>query len=48
MGGKKCLENLLLIDPHVRVLIASGFISKPYDAQDILGAIRKALDGNHQ
>jgi signal transduction histidine kinase/CheY-like chemotaxis protein len=25
MGGKQCLEELLKIDPHVKVLIASGF-----------------------
>ncbi len=25
MGGKQCLEELLKIDPHVNVLIASGF-----------------------
>ena len=61
MGGKKCLEQLLRIDPNVKVLVASGyssdgikhdqkleaakgFIGKPYDAKDILGAIRKVLD----
>lgn len=61
MGGKKCLEELLRIDPNVRVLIASGyssgglteyekgsgakgFINKPYDAKDILKAIREVLD----
>jgi two-component system, cell cycle sensor histidine kinase and response regulator CckA len=62
MGGKRCLEELLRIDPNVRVLIASGyssgglteeergtgakgFVNKPYDAKDILAAIRKVLDG---
>jgi FixJ family two-component response regulator len=61
MGGKKCLEELLRIDPMVKVLVASGyssggltedrkgsgssgFISKPYDAKGILGAIRRVLD----
>ncbi len=61
MGGKKCLEELLRIDPDARVLFASGyssngltvgetgtgargFIRKPYDAKDILAAIRKVLD----
>jgi two-component system, cell cycle sensor histidine kinase and response regulator CckA len=64
MGGKKCLEELLRVDPTMRVLVASGyssvclgedekgmgaigFISKPYDAKDILGAIRTALDKVH-
>jgi two-component system, cell cycle sensor histidine kinase and response regulator CckA len=64
MGGKKCLEELLRVDPAVRVIVASGyssvclsqeeremgaidFISKPYDAKDILGAIRTALDKIH-
>jgi PAS domain S-box-containing protein len=61
MGGKRCLEELLRIDPVARVIVASGyssnglihhklgssaigFVSKPYDAKDILGAIRKVLD----
>ncbi len=64
MGGKRCLEKLLTIDPNVKVLVASGypadgishnlggsgakgFINKPYDAKDILGAIRKVLDLGH-
>ena len=64
MGGKKCLEELLRIDPDSRVLFASGyssngltvdetgtgvrgFIRKPYDAKDILTAIRKVLDRGH-
>jgi two-component system, cell cycle sensor histidine kinase and response regulator CckA len=64
MGGNRCLEELLRIDPHVRVLVASGyssnglahdekgrgargFVSKPYDAKDILGAIRQVLDKGH-
>ncbi len=25
MGGKQCLEELLKIDPKIRVIIASGF-----------------------
>jgi two-component system cell cycle sensor histidine kinase/response regulator CckA len=61
MGGRKCLEELLRIDPNVKVLVASGyssnglsqdgqgkgcrgFVIKPYDAKDILAAIRKVLD----
>jgi two-component system, cell cycle sensor histidine kinase and response regulator CckA len=64
MGGRRCLEELLRIDPNVRVLVATGyspnavgqvetgrgargFISKPYDAKDILGAIRTVLDKGH-
>jgi CheY-like chemotaxis protein len=61
MGGSRCLEELIRIDPDVAVLVASGysenglrvreqlagargFIRKPYDAIDILIAIRKVLD----
>jgi nitrogen-specific signal transduction histidine kinase/ActR/RegA family two-component response regulator len=61
IGGKKCLEELLRIDPDLRVLFASGyssngltvgktgtgargFVRKPYDAKDILTAIRRVLD----
>ena len=61
MGGQRCLEQLMSVDPDVKVLVASGyseksvnhdytmkaargFISKPYDAKDILAAIRKVLD----
>ena len=61
MGGKRCLEELLRIDPDVKVLVASGysanglshdvkeggakgFVSKPYDAKEILIAIRSLLD----
>jgi len=64
MGGTRCLEELLRIDPDVRVLVASGyssnglttdqkgrgargFVSKPYDAKDILIAIRRVLDKGH-
>jgi two-component system cell cycle sensor histidine kinase/response regulator CckA len=61
MGGTRCLQELLRVDPDVRVLLASGysangttveenrtgargFIRKPYDAKDILAAIRRVLD----
>jgi DNA-binding NtrC family response regulator len=61
LGGKQCLEELLAIDPEVKVLVASGysadgptknaigsgakgFISKPYDAKEILRVVRKVLD----
>ena len=27
MGGKRCLEELLLIDPEIKVLLASGYSS---------------------
>jgi two-component system, cell cycle sensor histidine kinase and response regulator CckA len=64
MGGKRCLEELLRIDPDAKILLASGhsstglaldhtdaglrgFIRKPYDAKDMLGAIRKVLDNGH-
>jgi DNA-binding NtrC family response regulator len=61
MGGNRCLEELLRIDPDVLVIIASGyssngigkeakqigargFVGKPYDANNILSAIRRVLD----
>jgi DNA-binding NtrC family response regulator len=61
MGGKRCLEEILGIDPLAKVIVASGyspngltldekgngargFVRKPYDAKDILTAIRKVLD----
>ncbi|MEE9121562.1 MAG: PAS domain S-box protein [Syntrophobacteria bacterium] len=63
MGGSKCLEELLKIDPHTRVLIASGyspdgptkgaldtdakgFVSKPYDTNQLLQLVREILDRN--
>jgi DNA-binding NtrC family response regulator len=64
MGGKRCLEYLLGLDPDIKVLVASGYsangalideqmgaargiLNKPYDAKDILAAIRKVLDKGH-
>jgi PAS domain S-box-containing protein len=61
MGGNRCLQELLRVDPNVSVLLASGysengasvrenrtgakgFIRKPYDAKEILLAIRRVLD----
>ncbi|MBM3298537.1 MAG: PAS domain S-box protein, partial [Deltaproteobacteria bacterium] len=61
MGGKQCLEELLKINPRVKVLIASGFaadgqtrdaietgarglVSKPYNVQSMLEAVREVLD----
>lgn len=62
MGGGKCLEELIKIDPEAKVIIASGysaeeniktlkdrmaseFIRKPYGFDELLGKIRKVLDG---
>ncbi|MFH0822083.1 MAG: PAS domain S-box protein [Pseudomonadota bacterium] len=36
MGGKRCLEELLRIDPNVRVIVASGFSANAVD-RDRLG-----------
>ena len=36
MGGHKCLQELLQIDPAVKVLIASGY--------SINGQVRKSMD----
>ncbi|MGO9568526.1 MAG: response regulator, partial [Desulfomonilaceae bacterium] len=64
MGGKRCLQELLRINPNAKILVASGyssnglaidkeeegargFLNKPYDAKDILAAIRKVLDRGH-
>ena len=61
MGGRKCLEELLKINPELRIIIASGysingpskevlkagakgFISKPYNINQILKAVRETLD----
>jgi len=61
MGGGRCLEELLKIDPNVKVIVASGhsadgptrdalkrgakgFVSKPFDVQQILRSVREALD----
>ncbi len=61
MGGKECFNELLKIDPDVKVLISSGFatqagsvetfqtkskgfVSKPFQMDRLLQAIRRALD----
>ncbi|MBM4278969.1 MAG: PAS domain S-box protein [Deltaproteobacteria bacterium] len=61
MGGEKCLEGLLQINPDVKVVIASGysldgshksfleggaknFIGKPFNAKEMLQAVREVLD----
>ena len=36
MGGKQCLEELLKIDPRLKVLIASGY-SDTYNREEITG-----------
>jgi PAS domain S-box-containing protein len=61
MGGKQCLEELLKINPRVKVIIGSGysangptkdvlaagakgFVDKPYEMRQVLGAVRGVLD----
>ena len=61
MGGKECLQELLKIDPYVKVLFASGyasggrprdatengakgFVSKPFNVQQLTRAVREAID----
>jgi PAS domain S-box-containing protein len=48
MGGKKCLEELLRIDPQIKVLIASGYSSRSIALDHQLvaarGFIRKPYD----
>ena len=63
MGGMRCLEKLLNINPHARIIISSGYvvngstektigertrgyISKPFDREQILSLIREVLDVN--
>lgn len=44
MGGKQCLEELLKIDPKVRVLIASGFVADSQITQALEMGARGSLD----
>lgn len=61
MGGKQCLEELLRLNPNVKVLMASGhsssgpakgaleagargFVSKPYNVEQMLQTVRDILD----
>jgi CheY-like chemotaxis protein len=61
MGGKRCLGELLKVNPEARVAIASGyspdgptreilkngakgFVSKPYDIEQMLNVVREVLD----
>jgi len=50
MGGKKCLEEIIKIDPHARVIIASGYSDNGH-TQEIFtagakGFINKPYDIN--
>ena len=62
MGGKRCLEEILKVNPQAKVVVASGysmngpakevlddgakaFIRKPYELKQMLGEVRKVLDG---
>jgi PAS domain S-box-containing protein len=61
MGGKRCVEEILEINPQAKVLVATGysldrptqevmdagaqgFITKPYDLEKMLKAVRQVLD----
>ena len=48
MGGKSCLQKLLLIDPDVRVLVASGYSSDGFTMDETVararGFVRKPYD----
>ncbi|HTY22663.1 MAG TPA: ATP-binding protein, partial [Desulfomonilaceae bacterium] len=48
MGGKSCLQKLLLIDPDVRVLVASGYSSDGFTMDETItgarGFVRKPYD----
>jgi DNA-binding NarL/FixJ family response regulator len=63
MGGKRCLERVLKVNPRAKVIIASGysingptkdaidsgakaFVGKPYEARQMLQAVREVLDQN--
>jgi PAS domain S-box-containing protein len=65
MGGRKCLEAILGINPAAKVLIASGyalgdhtpnpvetgaagFISKPFQMDELLAKVRRILDKKSQ
>ncbi|MBI4773813.1 MAG: PAS domain S-box protein [Deltaproteobacteria bacterium] len=38
IGGRKCLDELLKIDPKLKVLISSGYIQHEYDMNGLEGA----------
>ncbi len=65
MGGYRCLDILLQLDPSAKVVIASGysahghagnalssgakgFISKPYQLQELATTVREVLEGERQ
>jgi two-component system cell cycle sensor histidine kinase/response regulator CckA len=65
MGGRKCLREMLKVDPSARVLVASGysldsssedfirdgalgFISKPYQMNEMVKAVHRALSKSSQ
>jgi DNA-binding NarL/FixJ family response regulator len=49
MGGKKCLEELLQIDPNVKVLITSGYssggLTQNETGSGAKGFVNKPYDG---
>jgi PAS domain S-box-containing protein len=48
MGGKRCLEEILLINPDIRVLVASGYSSNGLTHQELdsraIGFVNKPYD----
>jgi DNA-binding NtrC family response regulator len=48
MGGKRCLEEILLINPSIRVLVASGYSSNGLTHQELdsraIGFVNKPYD----
>jgi PAS domain S-box-containing protein len=62
IGGKRCMEEILRVNPEAKIVVASGysahgptkeamdagaagFISKPYDVNQMLMAVRTGIDG---
>ncbi|MBW2133310.1 MAG: response regulator, partial [Deltaproteobacteria bacterium] len=62
MGGYKCYQELLRMDPNVKIVVASGFledqrskrvlasgvkafVEKPYRVNELVTAVRNALEG---
>jgi len=54
MGGRKCLDRLLEIEPELKTIVTSGytpaanfktvFVEKPYQIEDLLRIIRQVLE----
>ncbi|MEA3359279.1 MAG: PAS domain S-box protein [Thermodesulfobacteriota bacterium] len=44
MGGKKCLEEILRVDPHVNVIIASGYPIDQPEREALLKGARAFID----